>query len=72
MPDEYPLGTLDAFKQSSDFMQARKVDGQLHRRIIPTAGGAERHYRQKRQRSRGFYNRGDYSSGLDAFGSYDI
>ncbi|MEL6716828.1 MAG: hypothetical protein AAFP86_23830, partial [Planctomycetota bacterium] len=67
VPDEYPMGTMDAFKQGADFMAAKRIDGQVHKRIIPGPGGAQAYYGRKRRRSRGFYDRGDYVVGTDPY-----
>lgn len=60
-PEEYPMGFLDQFKRSQTFMAARKVDGKLHRGVIPRLTGAGLRYERKRQRGNGpFYTASDY------------
>lgn len=54
-PDKYPPGALDAFRQQHSYQTALKVDGKIHRRIIPAEGGAGERYRRIQQRKQGMW-----------------
>jgi hypothetical protein len=59
-PERFPLGTLDQWKASPGFTEARRVDGALHKGIIPRLTGAGLAYARKRRGGQGFYTRNDY------------
>ena len=59
-PERYPMGVLDAYKASPAFREAARVDGALHKTIIPRLTGAGAIYARKRAGRAGFYTRSDY------------
>lgn len=59
-PERYPLGTLAQWKASPEFMEARRVDGSMHKGVVPRITGTGLYYARKQLGRRGFYTRNDY------------